>query len=302
MADTIRHLRDRKVPGSIVNIISIAELGGQPYLAPYVAAKAGLAGLTRNAAHAHRWDKIRINGIDIGWTATDTETKIQQTEHGAGDDWLAKANASVPMGRISRPRGAGRVHDLPALASCRRRDWIGHRLGSDRHRRFRLAPHRTSRWPKADGARSMTLHNVPASMGRPWPQQPTSHFTVALSKEIPVMRLGLIGLGRIGAFHAATLTELEAVESLVVYDAAPALVDAVVSRHGAEPAGSVEALLAADIASDRKVSEVDLSFGWCGHGFFRQAPRPFVFCIITGASFPGPGQSTWCLPRACPNS
>jgi NAD(P)-dependent dehydrogenase (short-subunit alcohol dehydrogenase family) len=103
MADTIRHLRDRKVPGSIVNIISIAELGGQPYLAPYVAAKAGLAGLTRNAAHAHRWDKIRINGIDIGWTATDTETKIQQTEHGAGDDWLAKANASVPMGRISRP-------------------------------------------------------------------------------------------------------------------------------------------------------------------------------------------------------
>jgi myo-inositol 2-dehydrogenase/D-chiro-inositol 1-dehydrogenase len=61
------------------------------------------------------------------------------------------------------------------------------------------------------------------------------------------MRLGLIGLGRIGAFHAATLTEVEAVESLVVYDAAQALVDAVVSRHGAEPAGSVEALLAAGI-------------------------------------------------------
>jgi predicted dehydrogenase len=61
------------------------------------------------------------------------------------------------------------------------------------------------------------------------------------------MRLGLIGLGRIGAFHAASLTELEIVESLVVYDAAPALVDAVVSRHGAEPAGSVEALLAAGI-------------------------------------------------------
>jgi myo-inositol 2-dehydrogenase/D-chiro-inositol 1-dehydrogenase len=61
------------------------------------------------------------------------------------------------------------------------------------------------------------------------------------------MRLGLIGLGRIGAFHAATLTELEAVESLVVYDAAQALVDAVVNRHGAEPAGSVEGLLAAGI-------------------------------------------------------
>lgn len=103
MADTIRHLRDRGAPGSIVNIISIAELGGQPYLAPYVAAKAGLAGATRNAAHAHRWDKIRINGIDIGWTATDAEAKVQRDEHGAGEDWLAQADASVPMGRISRP-------------------------------------------------------------------------------------------------------------------------------------------------------------------------------------------------------
>jgi len=103
MADTIRHLRERGVPGSIVNIISIAEVGGQPYLAPYVAAKAGLAGLTRNAAYAHRWDKIRINGIDIGWTATEGEGRIQRQAHGAGDDWLAKADASVPMGRISRP-------------------------------------------------------------------------------------------------------------------------------------------------------------------------------------------------------
>src|SRR5215210_8103207 len=61
------------------------------------------------------------------------------------------------------------------------------------------------------------------------------------------MRIGLIGLGRIGAFHAATLTELEPVESLVVYDAAPVLVDRVVERYGAEPAASVVALLAAGV-------------------------------------------------------
>ena len=30
MAETIKHLRSRGVPGSIVNVISIAELGGQP--------------------------------------------------------------------------------------------------------------------------------------------------------------------------------------------------------------------------------------------------------------------------------
>lgn len=102
MAETIKHLRERGAPGSILNVISIAELGGQPYLAPYVAAKAGLAGATRNAAHAHRWDKIRINGLDIGWTATDGEEETQRKFHGAGDDWLEKANASVPMGKLGQ--------------------------------------------------------------------------------------------------------------------------------------------------------------------------------------------------------
>jgi NAD(P)-dependent dehydrogenase (short-subunit alcohol dehydrogenase family) len=102
MAETIKHLRERGAPGSILNIISIAELGGQPYLAPYVAAKAGLAGATRNAAHAHRWDKIRINGLDIGWTATEGEEETQRKFHGAGDDWLEKANASVPMGKLGQ--------------------------------------------------------------------------------------------------------------------------------------------------------------------------------------------------------
>jgi NAD(P)-dependent dehydrogenase (short-subunit alcohol dehydrogenase family) len=103
MADTIRHLRQRAAPGGIVNVISIAERGGQPFLAPYVAAKSGLAGATRNAAHAHRWDRIRINGINIGWTATEAEGVIQRTTHGAGGDWLERADASVPMGKIGRP-------------------------------------------------------------------------------------------------------------------------------------------------------------------------------------------------------
>jgi myo-inositol 2-dehydrogenase / D-chiro-inositol 1-dehydrogenase len=34
------------------------------------------------------------------------------------------------------------------------------------------------------------------------------------------MRLGLLGLGRIGAFHAETLTSLPTVDSLVVSDPA----------------------------------------------------------------------------------
>jgi len=61
------------------------------------------------------------------------------------------------------------------------------------------------------------------------------------------MRLGLIGLGRIGAFHAETLSGLDQVDSLVVFDAVPAAVDAVVARHGVEAADSPEALLRAGV-------------------------------------------------------
>ena len=93
---------ERGTEGSIVNIISIAEHGGQGYLAPYVAAKAGLAGLTRNTAYAHRWDRIRINGLDIGWTDSEGEDATQREFHGAGDDWRATAAASVPMGKLGQ--------------------------------------------------------------------------------------------------------------------------------------------------------------------------------------------------------
>ena len=102
MQAVVRDMIGRRAAGTIVNIISIAELGGQPYLSPYVAAKAGLAGTTRNAAHAHRWDRIRINGLDIGWTDSEGEDATQREFHGAGHDWRAKAAASMPMGKLGQ--------------------------------------------------------------------------------------------------------------------------------------------------------------------------------------------------------
>jgi myo-inositol 2-dehydrogenase/D-chiro-inositol 1-dehydrogenase len=61
------------------------------------------------------------------------------------------------------------------------------------------------------------------------------------------MRLGLIGLGRIGAFHAQTLTGLAAVDSLVVTDAVPAVTKEVAERVGAQAVDSVAELLAAGV-------------------------------------------------------
>jgi NAD(P)-dependent dehydrogenase (short-subunit alcohol dehydrogenase family) len=93
----------RKAPGTVVNIGSNCAHGGPPHLAAYSAAKAGLAGLTRNAAHAHRFDRVRINDLNIGWTATEGEDATQRAFHGAGDDWLEQAAERLPMGRLGQP-------------------------------------------------------------------------------------------------------------------------------------------------------------------------------------------------------
>ena len=103
MQAAVADMVSRKAPGTIVNIITTSAHGGQPFLAPYVASKAGLIGLTRNAAHAHRWDKVRINGLNIGWTATEGEDVTQKTFHDADDDWREEAAAKLPMGKLGQP-------------------------------------------------------------------------------------------------------------------------------------------------------------------------------------------------------
>jgi NAD(P)-dependent dehydrogenase (short-subunit alcohol dehydrogenase family) len=103
MQTAVTDMLARSAPGTIVNILSTSMYGGQPFLAPYVASKMGLAGLTKNAAHAHRSDRIRINGLNIGWTATEGEDVIQRAAHGAQDGWLEAANAKLPMGKLGQP-------------------------------------------------------------------------------------------------------------------------------------------------------------------------------------------------------
>lgn len=102
MQAAIKDMVARGEGGSIVNIISMSAHGGQPHLAPYVASKSGLVGLTRNAAYAHRWDRIRINGLNIGWTETDGEDATQRRFHGAQDGWLEKAASALPMGKLGQ--------------------------------------------------------------------------------------------------------------------------------------------------------------------------------------------------------
>jgi len=109
MQAVIRHLRERKAPGTILNILSVNALGGTPELAIYAASKAALSLLTRNAAHAHRFDRIRINGINVGWVDTPAERHMQSVTLGLGENWLAEAGARQPIGRLLLPEDVARL-------------------------------------------------------------------------------------------------------------------------------------------------------------------------------------------------
>lgn len=61
------------------------------------------------------------------------------------------------------------------------------------------------------------------------------------------MRIGILGLGRIGAFHARTLAGLDEVGSLVVTDPAAGAVASAAELFGAEAAGSPEEVLASGV-------------------------------------------------------
>ncbi|MFD9112244.1 Gfo/Idh/MocA family protein [Streptomyces bottropensis] len=61
------------------------------------------------------------------------------------------------------------------------------------------------------------------------------------------MRIGILGLGRIGAFHAGTLAGLDVVEQLVVSDPLAAAATSAAEKYGATVADSPEAVFASGI-------------------------------------------------------
>ena len=100
MQDAATVMRREGIEGTIVNILSMSSHGGQPFICAYSASKAALAGLTKNVAYSLMRDRIRVNGLNIGWMNTPGEDAIQKREHGAMDGWLDQAKAKQPFGRL----------------------------------------------------------------------------------------------------------------------------------------------------------------------------------------------------------
>ncbi|HZT19197.1 MAG TPA: SDR family oxidoreductase [Dongiaceae bacterium] len=100
MQDALKLMRRNGTRGTVVNILSMSGHGGQPFITAYCASKGALITLTKNVAFGVMRHGIRVNGLCIGWMDTPGEDRIMRTYHGAGDGWLEKAEAALPMGRM----------------------------------------------------------------------------------------------------------------------------------------------------------------------------------------------------------
>jgi len=108
MQAAIKLMIAKGIEGSIVNIITMTSHGGQSFLTAYAASKGALVTLTKNVAFSAMRNRIRVNGLNIGWMDTPHEHDIQRQYHDAEEDWLSKAEQVQPFGRLLKPTEVAR--------------------------------------------------------------------------------------------------------------------------------------------------------------------------------------------------
>ena len=88
--------------GSIVTIGSVNAYIGGPKLRPYSVSKGGLMTMTRNAASALKQYRIRVNQLNVGWTQTEGQDRVQRAD-GKSAQCVVDAVATRPSGRLLTP-------------------------------------------------------------------------------------------------------------------------------------------------------------------------------------------------------
>ena len=101
--EVVKVFRKQGNGGAILNIGSINAYCGQPDLLIYSSSKGALMTMTRNLADSLGPDNIRVNQLNVGWTPTDNEIALKQSE-GLPDNWQEKIpKVYAPSGRLLLP-------------------------------------------------------------------------------------------------------------------------------------------------------------------------------------------------------
>ncbi len=180
--------------------------------------------------------------------------------HGAGSNVSADIRRMANLLQISSPFGrAMEALDrtamvravYPALLAMKAAGRSGARAAQRRRRDRRglPVPHQPRPRPADRQPRPAEPGRHRAGRAGRRPQPGTTRCRTARPgrTENSMTTLGVIGLGRIGAFHTDTLSGLDSVDGLVITDERPDVVAAVAAKHGATPADSVEELLSSGI-------------------------------------------------------
>jgi 3-oxoacyl-[acyl-carrier protein] reductase len=93
----IRALMKAKEAGRIINLTSITAETGSAGQAPYVAAKAGVIGLTKTLAREYASRGVTVNAVSPGYIDTDmTAAELPEARR-------AELLKSIPLGRVGKP-------------------------------------------------------------------------------------------------------------------------------------------------------------------------------------------------------
>src|SRR5699024_8668493 len=88
--------------GRIINVASIVGVSGNPGQANYVAAKAGVIGLTKSSAQELASRNILVNAVAPGFITTDMTDALNEEQQQA-------ILNRVPLGKLGQPEDVARV-------------------------------------------------------------------------------------------------------------------------------------------------------------------------------------------------
>ena len=88
--------------GRIINIASVVGVSGNPGQANYVAAKAGVIGLTKTTAKELASRNITVNAIAPGFITTDMTDKLSE-------EVTAEMLKQIPLARLGEPKDIAKM-------------------------------------------------------------------------------------------------------------------------------------------------------------------------------------------------